>query len=259
MSYCYNCGAEIDGSMTFCPSCGARLDGTTSVSTRTATIEEPIYTVYLYSKGSATATELAELLMDLLGYSDNEAYEIIDTIPCAIACNLTLTQATYICQAFSEYGAEVTVSNNKGQSVNIDNNSTSESIFSDTGTLLAGAAAIFAGITLANRVTKIERWNRPRGWDYYFKPRYRRPRRPRHVRRKVHPAPAPRRATPTPRGGGQPRRASGGARSGGGRASAPKSSGGPSGRSRAGGGGGSRGGAGGGRGGAGGGRGGGPR
>ncbi len=189
MPYCPNCGCEITSSMSFCPNCGSSLNGTTS------TYEESDYSVYLYDKGSATKLETQELLMDLLGYTKANATEITNNLPCEIATNLTLTQATYICQAFAEYGMEITVGQ-RGNSVNINDYSSNSSIFDDDGALLAAAAAVFASISVANRVTRYERWHRPSNWDYFFRPRYVRPARPKRRRHKIDRGPAPRKSAP---------------------------------------------------------------
>ncbi len=198
MPYCPNCGAQITSDMNFCPSCGARTNGadTSSVTSYTgsgssnyeSSYETNNYSVYLYSCGKAGKKEVAELLMDIIGYTETEAYNIVNYLPCEVAAYLTREQAVTICQVFAEYGAEVTIGQN-GQTVHIDDDEASQSVFSNSGNLLAGAAAILAALTAANHISRIYRWDRPASfWDYLFRPRYRYDR-PIHMRRSMTPPP----------------------------------------------------------------------
>lgn len=224
MSFCPYCGSETVPGARFCPSCGAEVAAAeaiapaapvmpvvnTAPAVNTAPVYDaglPEYSVVLYSIGTCARSYADDLLEDILGYTKSEARQILKVLPTQIARMLTMQQAQYIAQALTEYGMQVVVL--KGQTeIDISPYATA-SVFNADGSFVSGALTALAAITVTNRLTRFQRWDRPSLLERLFAPRYRwTP--PRHVTRAPRrilrePEPAPRRQT-MPRKLEQPRR-----------------------------------------------------
>ena len=192
--FCSNCGYELTDSMNFCPCCGAALNTSSSVSAVTNPGTVSGYHLSLMSLGSCPKNEAADLLEDLIGYDAMMAEAITEEVPCEIAEGLTAVQAKALAQALTEYGMKITVYDENENCVNV-NEETTESVFNKDGSLLAGIAAVFAGITALNRLTKPKPVKKPSFWEWLFKPKYVRTAKPVHVRRNVQRKPEPKRVT----------------------------------------------------------------
>lgn len=187
MPFCPNCGTETNSSMKFCPNCGEPL--TAASTPEPVQLQDNDYRIIFISLGTCGKSDAKDLLEDVLGYTSSEASTLVKNLPADIALNLTLEQAQYIAQAFSEYGADVAVM--KGDSyVDIGSGAVS-SVYANDGSFLTGVAAALALITAANRVHQIQRYERPGLFDHIFRPVYHRPAPPRHIRRPPPPPPAP--------------------------------------------------------------------
>ncbi|MBQ8955148.1 MAG: zinc-ribbon domain-containing protein, partial [Clostridia bacterium] len=163
MAFCTNCGIQLEAGVRFCPNCG----------TAVPVIEPNVrsdYQVVLVSRGTCTKTVANDILSDLLGYTDAEANQILNNLPMSTAIDLTAVQAQYIAQAMAEYGMEVAIYNSNGI-VDINTNATA-SVYDTSGTFLTSVAAVLAGLTIGNRVTRFERWVKPA--PVVFRPTYRR-------------------------------------------------------------------------------------
>lgn len=204
MSFCSNCGRQLDESMKFCPGCGAPLNSSAVPAAQTLPANVPVaatavqtpvaytpatpaaksdYRVILLGLGSCSRANARNLLSDLLGYTMADARELVNAVPAEIACCLNEQQACILAQALTEYGMEVTVCDSDDY---VDlNSAASVSVFSENGSLLGGALAILATIGLVNRVSKIRKWNRPFG-NYLFRPIYRRSVPPPPIRYGIH-------------------------------------------------------------------------
>ena len=167
MAFCTNCGIQLEAGVRFCPNCGTAVTIVTPVTT---TVRSD-YQVVLVSRGSCTKRVAADILSDLLGYTDAEAAQILNNLPMATAIDLTAVQAQYIAQAMAEYGMEVAIYNGNGI-VDMTASATA-SVYDTSGSFLAGVAAVLAGLTIGNRVTRYERWVKPA--PVVFRPAYRRP------------------------------------------------------------------------------------
>ena len=264
MAFCSYCGQELAPGARFCSACGSPCAGESVVpAPETApVVSTPVgavntvpivnnpgpaeYSVVLCSIGTCARSYADDLLEDILGYTKSEAKQILSTLPTQIAQLLTLEQAQYIAQALTEYGMQVVVL--KGQSEIDLSGYAAKSVFNSDGSFITAALTALAGIGLANRLTRFQRWSRPSLLERIFAPRYRwTP--PRHVTRAprreviVHtPSPSPHRAF-TPQRLEQPRRTGdvirgvskardnrSGIRSSGGHGGGGRSGGGPGGR-----------------------------
>ena len=180
MAYCTNCGIMLESGVRFCPNCG------TPVAADTAHVRSD-YQVVLVSRGTCAKNVAVDILSDLLGYTDAEATQIINNVPMATAIELTAVQAQYIAQAMAEYGMEVAIYNASGY---VDmNTSASASVFDNSGSFLTNVAAVLAGLTIGNRISRYERWIQPA--PVVFRPAYRRPA-PLTAYRRYRVVPAPR-------------------------------------------------------------------
>lgn len=189
MAFCTNCGQPLTVGARFCSNCGAAV-AVSAVDTRQD------YRIILISRGTCSRAVAVDILGDLLGYTDADAARIIDNAPMETAVQLTAIQAQYLAQALSEYGLEVAVFNDNGY-VNLDAAATG-TVYDSDGAFLANVAAVLAGLTIGNRVSRYDRWTRPA--PVVFRPVYRRPA-PLPVYRRRRPAPAPippRRVMPVP-------------------------------------------------------------
>ena len=232
MAFCSYCGAEIAPGARFCPSCGAAVTAGPVVPapevspavaapggayTNPGAAPNPgaytnagpaDYSVVLCSLGTCQRSYADDLLMDILGYTNAEAKQIISMLPTQIAQLLTMEQAQYIAQALTEYGMQVAVLRGDNE-VDLSGYARG-SVFNSDGTFVTGVLAALAGLGLVNRLTGFRRWSRPSLLQRLFAPRYhwapprhvpRRPARPRPA-----PAPGPAPRAPMPRKLEQPRR-----------------------------------------------------
>ncbi len=187
--YCKNCGAEVT-SGNFCPYCGQSLTETTpSISlmnkaVSTAKLDNQ-YSLVLVSCGSCDATTTGDLLEDIFGYTDAESSNLIRMAPVVVGERLTASEAQTVAQYLTEFGVEVSVTNQQDQYVDLTSNATS-SVFDNSGNLLASAAAIIGALTVTNRIRSYRRFKKPSLLERLFRlsykpnpPVYRRSFRPR--------------------------------------------------------------------------------
>lgn len=165
--YCEYCGAQLRENAKFCSNCGApapiaveeeRKEYETAHDRQTVVEGEGTYSIVLGSLGNCTKAAAGDLLEDLLGYTDEEAAELLSVIPAFAAQKLTYQQAQYVAQAMTEYGMEVSIRNGE-QYVEADKQNTS-SIFDDAGALLANAVAVLATLSAVNRMRDFRRYDR---------------------------------------------------------------------------------------------------
>ena len=189
MSYCPYCGREVSSDMSFCPGCGAAI----SNEVKSYTVSESItsntgdYKIYITGIGSASKTEVSDLLQDVLGYTEISANNLIRNIPVQIAGNLSLKQAAIVAQAFEEYGVELAVTNND-EYEDISRHTSSSSLFNSDGSFLSSAAIVLATIGATNRLRSIVKPRRPSLLQMIFHSLFTTRRRPPvHVRRVIRP------------------------------------------------------------------------
>jgi hypothetical protein len=197
--YCKNCGAEVSGG-NFCQYCGQPLtETTTSISlmnkaVSTANLDDR-YSLVLVSCGSCSKTMTGDLLEDVFGYTDAESTNLVNMAPVVVGERLTASEAQTVAQLFSEYGVQVSITNQEDQYVDLTSNATT-SVFDNNGGLLAGAAAIIGALTVANRIKSYRRYKKPSLLERLFRLSYK-PNPPvyqRNFRPRLEPAPvAPRR------------------------------------------------------------------
>lgn len=234
MAFCPNCGYELGEDMAFCPRCGTNVraylgetdalvsvpntavtaytapdtnstdSGYTTTNTYTNTYSDSTarsdFRVILVSRGSCSKSTCSELLRDILGYTRTEVNKILRNLPAEVACNMTVDQACTLAQALTEYGLQVSITNDSGY-VDLSQFAT-HSVYNTDGSLMSDALRILTSLSIANRVSRFGVWNyhRPSLLRSIFMPRYRweppphrwrmRPEPPRR------PAPAPRPAAP---------------------------------------------------------------
>lgn len=158
MAYCSKCGHLIPEGSNYCPNCGQAVNTFQS---------DKFYNVYIASLGSANKLAVKELLEDVLGYTASQAQQIVNVIPAQIATGLNIQQATYVAQAFAEYGVEITVGDDNG-AADLSQYARG-SVYNSDGSFLAGVAATLATLSAANRVREIRRWKRPSFWNIFFR------------------------------------------------------------------------------------------
>lgn len=164
MAFCPQCGRAAGAGACFCTECGAALSASAQPAASeivyTATTPLGDNSVMLLSLGSCAQAAAADLLEDVCGYSEEEAREIVRNIPITVAQNLTETQASYLAQAMTEYGMQVTVYDGKGYK---QVKTGLPSLFSSNGSFLAKAAAVLGLIGVGNRISRrlIRRWEPP--------------------------------------------------------------------------------------------------
>ena len=162
--YCKNCGAAVDGG-NFCPYCGQALTETTaSISlmnkaVSTANLDDR-YSLVLVSCGSCSKTMTGDLLEDVFGYTDAESSNLVNMAPVIVGERLNANEAKTVAQLFTEYGVQVSITNQQDQYVDLTSNATT-SIFDKAGNLLAGAAAIIGALTVSNRIRSYRRYKKP--------------------------------------------------------------------------------------------------
>ena len=116
--------------------------------------------VMLLSIGSCTPAAAANLLQDACGYTLAQAQQIIACTPIAVAQNLTEIQASYLSQALTEYGMEVSVYDRNGYRTLGGLLST---VFDTAGSFLGKVASVLGLIGVKNRITSamMRRWRYP--------------------------------------------------------------------------------------------------
>lgn len=162
--YCKNCGAEVSGG-NFCPYCGQALTETTSsisllnkaVSTAADTNQ---YNLVLVSCGTCSKTQTGDLLEDIFGYTDAESSNLVKMAPVVVGERLNANEARTVAQLLTEYGIQVSITNESDQYVDLTDNATT-SIFDKAGNLLAGAAAVIGALTVGNRIRSYRRYKKP--------------------------------------------------------------------------------------------------
>ncbi len=208
MAFCPNCGTELKGTPNFCPNCGYKLSdyqfeqasgqnvyseagqsaGPSASSQNNAgaasgsSDDLPVYDVVLVQLDSCPKETCLDLLEDLMGYSTNLAENVIKECPTLIATSLTKKQAVTIAQAFSEYGADMTIYTPDGainfegkERAHISASSYSKtgyngSIYRSDGSMIGLAAAVIGTLTAANLINSVNSFNRPGVYDNFFRP-----------------------------------------------------------------------------------------
>ena len=200
MSYCPYCGAALMEGARFCSACGGNVIQASAV---TQTIVNPVtttlpstalysgegYSVMLVDCGACAVSTLADLISDTCGYTDADAMRLASNAPTWIAQNLTESQASYLAQCLTEYGAQAAIYDRLGNKTLL---SDVDSVFDGAGSFLSKVASAFGLIGIGNRITQaIRRLTLPARPVVYTMPRPA-PRPP--VRRHAiqHPAPMPR-------------------------------------------------------------------
>ena len=163
--YCPNCGAELSSITNFCPYCGQSLKtATTSVSllnkASAVASETNNYNLVLVSKGSCDATKAGDLLEDVFGYTDSESGNLVSMAPVVVGENLTMEEASTVAQLYTEYGMQVSITDENEKYVDLSSNAV-KSVFDSNGKLLTGVAAIIGAITVANRIKSYRTYKKP--------------------------------------------------------------------------------------------------
>ena len=173
--YCKNCGAEVTGG-NFCQYCGQPLtETTTSISllnkaVSTANLDNQ-YSLVLVSCGTCSKAMTGDLLEDIFGYTDAESTTLVNMAPVAVGERLTLSEAQTVAQLLTEYGVQVSVTNQQDQYVDLSSKAT-RSVFDNNGNLLAGAAAIIGALTVSNRIRSYRRFQKPSLLERLFRLAY---------------------------------------------------------------------------------------
>ena len=170
--YCKNCGAETTGG-NFCPYCGQALTETTAsisllnkaVSTATSSDQ---YNLVLVSCGTCSRVQTGDLLEDIFGYTDAESTNLINMAPVVVGERLNANEARTVAQLLTEYGVQVSVTNQSDQYVDLTDHA-STSVFDKAGNLLAGVAAVISALTVRNRITSYRRYKKPSLLERIFK------------------------------------------------------------------------------------------
>lgn len=222
--YCSNCGAEIADGVNFCSYCGATQNG---ISTSVSLLNKAVsvansadrYNLVLVSCGSRDKTTTGDLLEDVFGYTDAESSKLVSMVPVVVGQNLTANEAQTVAQFLTEYGVQVSITDDDDQYVDLTKNA-NRSVFDSSGNLLTGVAAVIGALTVANRITSYKRYRKPSLLERLFHISYQpappvyhrnfrphlspKPLEPRRTIRKPAPAPSPRRQrNDPPHGGGR--------------------------------------------------------
>lgn len=206
--YCKNCGAEVNGG-NFCSYCGQPLTETTpSISLMNKAVStansDNQYSLVLVSCGTCSKVMTGDLLEDVFGYTDAESTNLVNMAPVVVGERLNAREAQTVAQLLTEYGVQVSITNQQDQYVDLTANATS-SVFDKAGNLLSGAAAIIGALTVSNRIRSYRRFKKPSLLERLFRlcynpapPVYQRsfrprlsvtPMEPRHTIRKTPPQP----------------------------------------------------------------------
>ena len=162
--YCKNCGAEITGG-NFCSYCGHALtEATPSVSLLNKAVstanDNNQYSLVLVSCGTCSKVMTGDLLEDIFGYTDAESTNLVNMAPVVVGERLNASEARTVAQLLTEYGVQVSITNQQDQYVDMTSNATA-SIFDTAGNLLAGAASIIGALTVSNRIRSYRRYKKP--------------------------------------------------------------------------------------------------
>ena len=162
--YCKNCGAEVYGG-NYCSYCGQPITETTaSISLMNKAVSTlnlaNQYSLVLVSCGTCSKTMTGDLLEDVFGYTDAESTNLVNMAPVVVGERLNANEAQTVAQLFTEYGVQVSITNQQDQYVDLTSNATS-SIFDTAGNLLAGASAIIGALTVSNRIRSYRRYKKP--------------------------------------------------------------------------------------------------
>jgi len=186
--FCKNCGAEVSGG-NFCTYCGQALTDTTSsisllnkaVSTAADTNQ---YNLVLVSCGTCNRIQTGDLLEDIFGYTDTESTNLINMAPVVVGERLTAREAQTVAQLLTEYGVQVSITNQSDQYVDLTDNACT-SVFDSAGNLLSSVAAVIGALTVGNRIRSYRRYKKPSLLERIFNigykpepPKYRRNFRP---------------------------------------------------------------------------------
>jgi hypothetical protein len=176
--------------MAFCPGCGAAVSASNQITSAPVTGivsgTAGDYRIYITGLGTASRSNVIDLLEDALGYNTYTATLMVNNIPVQIAGNLSLQQAAVIAQTFEEYGVLISVTNGD-TAADISSYTSSASLFNNDGSFLSSAAMILASITAANRLRMITKPKSPSILERIFHSLFHTRRKPPvHVRRHVH-------------------------------------------------------------------------
>ena len=198
---CKRCQTELPDNARFCPACGARLNETTALANTEAgavavlpTISNQLIgkgcTVMLLSLGQCSFDTAVSLVSQLCGYSAADARLMVQSLPIALARNLTDVQANTLAQALCEYGLDISIYDANGWR---QMESQQTSVWSQAGTLIASAASALGMLGIANRITRslMRRWDYPYQYTGARPPVYR-------LNRAVQHRPVPRAPQPVP-------------------------------------------------------------
>lgn len=177
MKYCPCCGAEVVPNMKFCSECGYKLTDANTVSKN-----EETYKLILASCGYCDPAIVADLLIDLFGYTRNRARKLVEYAPVEIARNLTSREARYSAQALAEYGAVVDILTSDNRYANMYPDNTARSIYNRDGSLVGEIRDILAGLDSNNRVTVYKQIKNPELLERPYKMQFM-PTQPTHIRR----------------------------------------------------------------------------
>ena len=162
--HCKNCGASVSGG-NFCVYCGSALtDASSSISLFSKAVstadDTNQYNLVLISCGTCSKTQTGDLLEDIFGYTDAESSNLISMAPVVVGERLSANEASTVAQLLTEYGVQVSITNQSDQYVDLTEKATS-SIFDKAGNLLAGAAAVIGALTVGNRIRSYRRYKKP--------------------------------------------------------------------------------------------------
>lgn len=181
--YCIRCGHQLVSGAKFCSNCGASVSEEPNLSSFSqvsiASSGSGDYRLILVDCDQCAKEDAEDLIVELLGYSSEDADQFVEMTPIEIAENLSALQARTLAQAFTECGCQMSIVNEQGDYIDLSEKATS-SVFDDNGNLIAKAAAVLGALTLVNRVTSYRRHRKPSLLERLFKPRYQ----PRPVRRR---------------------------------------------------------------------------
>ncbi|MBR5345721.1 MAG: hypothetical protein IK127_07835 [Clostridia bacterium] len=162
--YCKNCGAVVTGG-NFCQYCGEPLtDTTASISlmnkaVSTANLDDQ-YNLVLVSCGTCNKVMTGDLLEDVFGYTDAESTSLVNMAPVVVGERLNANEAATVAQLFTEYGVQVSITNQRDQYVDLTSKATT-SVFDSSGNLLTRVAAVIGALTVANRIRSYRRYKKP--------------------------------------------------------------------------------------------------
>lgn len=174
--YCKNCGASVS-SGNFCQYCGERLtDETPSISliskaVSTANLDDR-YNLVLISCGTCSKVTTGDLLEDIFGYTDDESSTLVNMAPVVVGERLNANEAATVAQLLTEYGVQVSITNQNDQYVDLTSKATT-SVFDAGGNLLSRVAAVIGALTVTNRIRSYRRYKRPSLLDRLFRVNYR--------------------------------------------------------------------------------------